>query len=77
MHGVKRLFAWMIPRFDKARFNVSLISLRKKDLSADTLEEVIDYFDSSAYNESADGKRFPIDLNDNQKEDLLEFLLIL
>ncbi len=39
MHGVKRLFAWMIPRFDAARFNVSLISLRKKDLSADTLEE--------------------------------------
>jgi glycosyltransferase involved in cell wall biosynthesis len=39
MHGVKRLFAWMIPRFDKSRYNVSLISLRKKDLSADTLEE--------------------------------------
>ena len=39
MHGVKRLFAWMIPRFDKQRFNVSLISLRRKDLSADTLEE--------------------------------------
>ncbi len=39
MHGVKRLFAWMIPRFDKERFNVSLISLRKKDLSADTLDE--------------------------------------
>src|ERR671912_964308 len=39
MHGVKRLFAWMIPRFDKKRFNVSLISLRRKDLSADTLEE--------------------------------------
>ena len=39
MHGVKRLFAWMIPRFDAARYNVSLISLRKKDLSADTLEE--------------------------------------
>ncbi len=39
MHGVKRLFAWMIPRFDKHRFNVSLISLRQKDLSADTLEE--------------------------------------
>ncbi|MBY0494612.1 MAG: glycosyltransferase family 4 protein [Cyanobacteria bacterium] len=36
---MKRLFAWMIPRFDKSRFNVSLISLRKKDLSADTLEE--------------------------------------
>jgi glycosyltransferase involved in cell wall biosynthesis len=40
MHGVKRLFAWMIPRFDKHRFNVSLISLRKQDLSADTLEEL-------------------------------------
>ena len=39
MHGVKRLFAWMIPRFDRSRFNVSLISLRKRDLSDDTLEE--------------------------------------
>jgi glycosyltransferase involved in cell wall biosynthesis len=39
MHGVKRLFAWMIPRFDQSRYNVSLISLRRKDLSADTLEE--------------------------------------
>jgi len=38
MHGVKRLFAWMIPRFDRERFNVSLVSLRKKDLSEDTLE---------------------------------------
>jgi glycosyltransferase involved in cell wall biosynthesis len=39
MHGVKRLFAWMIPRFDRARFNVSLISLRRKDLSEETLEQ--------------------------------------
>ncbi len=39
MHGVKRLFAWMIPRFDRERFKVSLISLRKKDLSEDTLEQ--------------------------------------
>lgn len=39
MHGVKRLFAWMMPRFDKARFNASLISLRRKDLSDDTLEQ--------------------------------------
>ncbi len=38
MHGVKRLFAWMIPRFDPSRFNVSLVSLRKKDLSEETLE---------------------------------------
>ena len=39
MHGVKRMFAWMIPRFDKTRFDVSLISLRRKDLSEDTLEQ--------------------------------------
>ena len=39
MHGVKRLFAWMIPRFDRSRYNVSLISLRRKDLSEDTLED--------------------------------------
>ena len=38
MHGVKRLFAWMIPRFDRHQFNVSLLSLRKRDLSDDTLE---------------------------------------
>lgn len=38
MHGVKRLFSWMIPRFDPARFEVSLVSLRRKDLSEETLE---------------------------------------
>jgi len=38
MHGVKRLFGWMIPRFDQDRFRVSLVSLRKKDLSEETLE---------------------------------------
>ena len=38
MHGVKRLFAWMIPRFDATRFEVSLVSLRKKDLSEETLD---------------------------------------
>ena len=38
MHGVKRLFAWMIPRFDRDRFHVSLVSLRKKDLSEETLD---------------------------------------
>jgi glycosyltransferase involved in cell wall biosynthesis len=38
MHGVKRLFAWMIPRFDPERYHVSLVSLRRKDLSEETLE---------------------------------------
>src|SRR5918994_1569301 len=40
MHGVKRLFAWMIPRFDRDRYNVSLVSLRRKDLSEETLESM-------------------------------------
>jgi glycosyltransferase involved in cell wall biosynthesis len=38
MHGVKRLFAWMIPRFDPERFQVSLVSLRSQDLSDQRLE---------------------------------------
>ena len=38
MHGVKRLFGWMIPRFDPVRYRVSLVSLRKKDLSEETLD---------------------------------------
>jgi len=38
MHGVKRLFSWMIPRFDRDRFAVSLVSLRRKDLSEEPLE---------------------------------------
>ncbi|MCU0256097.1 MAG: glycosyltransferase family 4 protein [Vicinamibacterales bacterium] len=52
MHGVKRLFAWMIPRFDPARYRVTLVSLRKKDLSADTLEELgieVDYLGRSKF----------------------------
>jgi glycosyltransferase involved in cell wall biosynthesis len=52
MHGVKRLFAWMIPRFDKARFNVSLVSLRKKDLSEETLDSLgvdIEYLHRSKF----------------------------
>ena len=54
MHGVKRLFAWMIPRFDRSRFNVSLISLRKRDLADDTLESLgIDVRDVSSVYETA------------------------
>ena len=40
IHGVKRLFAWMLPRFDAQRFDVSLISLRHPDTSPDTLESL-------------------------------------
>ncbi len=52
MHGVKRLFAWMIPRFDPSRYRVTLVSLRRKDLSADTLEEFgieVDYLGRSKF----------------------------
>ena len=52
MHGVKRLFAWMIPRFDRARFDVSLVSLRKKDLSEETLDSYgvdITYLEKSKF----------------------------
>jgi glycosyltransferase involved in cell wall biosynthesis len=40
MHGVKRLFGWMIPRFDPARYRVALVSLRKRDLSEETLDQL-------------------------------------
>ena len=40
MHGVKRLFAWMLPRFRSDRYRVSLISLREPDTSEDRLEDM-------------------------------------
>jgi glycosyltransferase involved in cell wall biosynthesis len=52
MHGVKRLFSWMIPRFDASRFAVSLISLRKRDLSEEPLEALgvdITYLERSKF----------------------------
>ncbi len=52
MHGVKRLFAWMIPRFDRARYRVSLVSLRRKDLSEETLDALgidITYLEKSKF----------------------------
>ena len=52
MHGVKRLFSWMIPRFDRDRFDVSLVSLRRKDLSEETLDSLgidITYLERSKF----------------------------
>ena len=52
MHGVKRLFSWMIPRFDPAHFAVSLLSLRKRDLSEEPLEALgidITYLERSKF----------------------------
>jgi cytochrome c peroxidase len=47
------------------------------DNSKQTLEDVVDYFNSDAYNRSADGKDHPIHLNRNEREQLLAFLRIL
>ena len=47
------------------------------DNSAATLEEVIEYFDSAGYRFSRDGRKYPIDMSEQDKRDLLEFLLIL
>jgi glycosyltransferase involved in cell wall biosynthesis len=52
MHGVKRLFAWMLPRFDPSRVNVSLVSLRKRDVSEETLDALgidIEYLHKSKF----------------------------
>ena len=47
------------------------------DNSADTLQEVIEYFNSAAYNRSRDGRRFPIRQSRRERRDLLEFLKVL
>lgn len=55
MHGVKRLFAWMIPRFDPTRYRVSLVSLRRRDLSEETLDALgidITYLEKTKFDPS-------------------------
>ena len=47
------------------------------DNSAATIEEVVDYFNSAAYNQSKDGKLFPVHLSPQQRADLIAFLQIL
>jgi cytochrome c peroxidase len=47
------------------------------DNSADTLEQVVDYFNSAAYAASKDGRKFPVHLNAHERADLLEFLKVL
>ncbi|MEM9462799.1 MAG: hypothetical protein AAGF11_52145 [Myxococcota bacterium] len=47
------------------------------DNSVDTLEGVVDYFNSNAYNNSKDGMLYPIHLNAKQRERLVAFLEIL
>lgn len=47
------------------------------DNSAATLGDVVDYFNSDQYNNSRDGRRHPIHLDQQQRSDLLGFLNIL
>jgi glycosyltransferase involved in cell wall biosynthesis len=72
MHGVKRLFSWMIPRFDPSRYNVSLVSLRKKDLSEETLESMgidISYLHKSKFDPAT--LTALLKVMDRQKTDIL------
>ena len=57
--------------------NIANIGPYFHDNSAATLEEVIEYFNSAAYNHSKDGRRFRIHQTQREKRDLLEFLKIL
>jgi len=68
---------------DMHRFKVPQLR-RIKDLapyfhddSAPTLEAVVDYFNSDAYNNSADGSQHPVHLNAEERANLLAFLNIL
>lgn len=47
------------------------------DNSLETIEDVVDYFDSDEYNNSADGHLFPIHLTAQERAQLIEFLYIL
>lgn len=47
------------------------------DNSANTIEQVVDYFCSDDYNHSQDGQDYPIVITDQMKSDLIEFLYIL
>ena len=72
MHGVKRLFSWMIPRFDASRYQVSLVSLRKKDLSEETLESMgvdISYLHKSKFDPAT--LTALLKVIDRQKTDIL------
>lgn len=39
IHGVSRLFSWWMPRFDRKRFDVHLVGLRKEDPATENLKQ--------------------------------------
>ena len=38
IHGVSRLFSWWFPRYDRARFEVSLCGLKRREAASELLE---------------------------------------
>jgi glycosyltransferase involved in cell wall biosynthesis len=39
IHGVSRLFSWWFPRYDRARFDVSLCGLKRREPASELLEK--------------------------------------
>jgi cytochrome c peroxidase len=68
---------------DLHRFKVPQLRMISKlgpyfhDNSAATIEEVVDYFNGPDYNQSVDGRQYPIHLSGPDREALLAFLRIL
>lgn len=67
------LFRFKVPQLRR----ISELGPYFHDNTAATLEEVVNYFSSDGYNNSADGRKAPISLNSSEKQDLLAFLRIL
>ena len=57
--------------------NIANLAPYFHDNSAMTLDEVVDYFNSDAYNTSPDGSQYPIHLGYNDRNALVAFLKIL
>jgi cytochrome c peroxidase len=57
--------------------NIASLAPYFHDNSAATLEEVVDYFNSDAYNQSVDGREHPIHLGQHERAALLAFLRVL
>jgi len=67
------LAKFKVPQLRNLRFGAPYFH----DCSAADLPAVINFLNSAAYNQSPDGQRYPISLNDQERADLLAFLLLL
>jgi hypothetical protein len=67
------LYRFKVPQLRR----ISRLAPYFHDNSVDTLEDVVDYFNSDWYNDSADGQQHPIHESKKERNDLVEFLKIL